>query len=184
MSLGDGADGLEEGGEVVVDGGVGKAQNDVASGGEEGFALGIVLALGRIEVDGAVELDDEATIGAAEIDDERSDGMLAAKLKPEKATIAEVGPEQLLGGSLPRSQVAAGRYVVAMPWTMLGHGDSFAEIPHSDLEQPSPQTATQRVPGPVRWARGFSAASQAVLPSPRARGEGLGMRGLREKARG
>ena len=120
-----------------MDGGVGKAQNDVAGGGEESFSLGIVLALGRIEVDGAVELDDEATVGAAEIDDEGADRMLTAELQPGEAASAERTPKQLLSGRLARSQVAGCWHIVAKPWTMLGHGDSFAEISHFGLERPS-----------------------------------------------
>jgi hypothetical protein len=120
-----GADGFEEGGEVVVDGGVGKAQDGVAGGGQEGFALGVVLTLG--EVDGTVELDDEATIGATEIDNERADGMLASELQPVKATTTEGSPEDLFRYSLPRSQIAGGGHVVTMSWAMVGHGDSFAE---------------------------------------------------------
>jgi hypothetical protein len=71
-----------------VDGGVWEAEDRVASGGEEGFSLCIVLALGRKAVDGTVKLDDEATVGAAEIDDERADGMLAAELQAGQTAIA------------------------------------------------------------------------------------------------
>jgi hypothetical protein len=45
LGLGGGANGRQDSGEIVVDGGVWEAEDRVASGGEEGFSLCIVLAL-------------------------------------------------------------------------------------------------------------------------------------------
>ena len=121
MGLGGGANGRQDSGEIVVDGGVWEAEDRVASGGEEGFSLCIVLALWRREVNGTVELDDKATVGAAEIGDEWADGMLAAKLQPGEAAIAQPGPEDLLGARLASSQIAGGRHIVTMPGTTRSH---------------------------------------------------------------
>ena len=124
LAAGGGADGGEDCREVVVDGVVGEAEDAVAGGGEEGIAIGVGLALGV--VDRAIELDDEATIRAAEIDDEGADGVLAAELKAVEASIAEGVPEDLLGGGLPGSEVAGGWHVVTTPGVIVGHGGSFA----------------------------------------------------------
>ena len=121
FGLGCGADGRQGCGKVVEDGGVWEAENRVAGGGEESFSLRIVRALDWREVNGTVELDDKATVGAAEIDDEWADGMLAAELQAGEAAIAQPGPEDLLGAGLARSQVAGGRYIVTMPWTLRIH---------------------------------------------------------------
>jgi hypothetical protein len=64
------------------------------------------------------------------------------------------------------SQLAGGRHVVTMPWTMLGHSGSVAEIPH-----PQPPLCLSQ-------ERGLFSPPGVVLPSPRAWGEGPGMRGF------
>jgi hypothetical protein len=58
---------------------VGEAEDDVAGLCQERLALGVGFVLARVDV--AVELDDEAAIGAAEIGDEGADGVLAAELQ-------------------------------------------------------------------------------------------------------
>ena len=148
LAVGGGADGGEDGGEVVEDGVVGEAQGAVADGGQEGVAIGIGVALGAVDV--TVELDDEAAIGAAEIDDEGPDGMLTAELEPVEAAMAEGGPEELLGGGLAGSQGAGGWHVVAAPGAIMGHGGSFAE------NDPHPNPPPRGCPARRSQERGFA----------------------------
>ncbi len=72
---------------------VGKTQYAVARPNQKRFSLSVLLTLGGMHT--AIKFDREATIWAAEINHERANGMLAAKLQTRKAAIAERLPEQL-----------------------------------------------------------------------------------------
>jgi hypothetical protein len=172
LGLGGGANGRQDSGEIVVDGGVWEAEDRVASGGEEGFSLCIVLALCWNEVNGTVELDDKATVGAAEIGDEWTDGMLAAELQPGEAAIAQPGPEDLLGARLASSQIAGGRHIVTMPGTTRSH----TAVSQKFLT-PTPlvrEGIPPRVPGPPQIGKGLIAplGSCSLLPAHGEKGWG------------
>jgi hypothetical protein len=119
--VGFGGDLVEDGVEVVDDGVVGEAEDVVAAGGE---GLGAVfVAVGLLVVDGAVEFDGEADGGAAEIEDEGADGVLAPEFEAGEATITEVGPEDVLGGCGVLAE-KTGRVDVVASWLEGAHGCS------------------------------------------------------------
>jgi len=69
-----------------LDGLVGKAQHPIASLSQECFSLGVLIALREVHV--AIKLNGQATIWTAEIDHERADRMLSAKLQSREAATA------------------------------------------------------------------------------------------------
>ena len=74
-----------------MDGLFGEARYAVPSRGQKGCSLSIVLTLGG--VNSAVELDAQAARGAAEVENEGADGMLAAEFQAFEAAIAESLPQ-------------------------------------------------------------------------------------------
>jgi hypothetical protein len=102
--------------EVVADGLIGEAQYSIPSSGQERFSLSIILSL--CGVDSTVKLDAQTARGAAEVEDEGANGMLAAKLQAFEAAIAESLPEYFFGCGLVDAQVSCGGYVLAMPGTL------------------------------------------------------------------
>ena len=159
LAVSGGADGGEDCREVGVDGVIGEAQDAVPGGAQERFPLGIVFALCGVNL--AVELDDEATIGAAEIDDERPDGVLAAELQTVEAAIAEGVPEDFFGEGLPSSQVTSRWHVVATQRVVVGHGESLADS----------RTTLTPTPLPMRRERGFWLGGQEEGLWAKAQGE-------------
>jgi len=61
-------------------------------------ACSVALALGRVIVDTAVELEDEALGGAVEVDDEAGDDLLAPELEAVEGAVAEDLPGSGFGG--------------------------------------------------------------------------------------
>jgi len=109
--------------EVVSHFRIRKAKHPIPCGDELRFTFGVVFSLSGMHL--AVELDGEAAFDAAEVEDERPDGMLAAELQPIQTTPAERRPKHILSCRLAGAQVTSGGYVVAMtsPW----HGTSVAQ---------------------------------------------------------
>jgi hypothetical protein len=62
---------------------------------QEGRAPRIDVGRGRMLA--TIELDDQVMLGAAEVDNERPDWMLPAKLDAEELAITKPGPEATLG---------------------------------------------------------------------------------------
>lgn len=75
----------------MADGVVGEAEDAVARRLQQGVPLRVVLLRGG--VDGAVELEDEAAVGAAEVGDEGPDWVLAAELQAVQAAGSQRVPE-------------------------------------------------------------------------------------------
>jgi hypothetical protein len=65
-------------------------------------------------MDSAVELDAQAACGAAKVENEEADGMLAAEFQTFEAAIAESLPENALSYSLADAQVSCSGHVLAM----------------------------------------------------------------------
>ena len=68
---------------------VGNAQDADREPSEGLGAVQVALALGRVIVSTAVELEDEALRGAVEVDDEAGDDLLAPELEAEDRAVAE-----------------------------------------------------------------------------------------------
>jgi hypothetical protein len=98
------ADRAEHAGQVVADSVVREAQDAVAGVGEGGAALGVSRLLPS--VDRAIELDAEAALDTAEVEDERPDRVLAAELQAVQPSTAQRLPEELLGGRLALAQIS------------------------------------------------------------------------------
>ncbi len=79
---------------LLVDVVVGDAQDADRELPEGIGACSVALALGRVVVDTAVELEDEALRGAVEVDDEAGDDLLS----PELEAVEGAGAEDLPGG--------------------------------------------------------------------------------------
>ncbi len=146
---------------------VGKAQHQIARRGQQGFSLGIVLAL--TGVDATIQLDDETQIGTAEVGNEWANRMLTPELQTGEAATAQLLPEHDLGRSLLLAQVAGSRDVVAMPETTVGHVGSVARhgcrgkklrdlnwCRNRQLSQPRPiLIPNPSLPlAPLRWEKG------------------------------
>ena len=91
---------------------VGKPQHAIACRCQEGFTLDISRNL-RF-VDASIDLDDKPTFSTTEIDDERSDWMLATKLQPGQSPIPERAPKQGFRASLSCAQFPRIRDIEAM----------------------------------------------------------------------
>ena len=83
---------------VLVDVVVGDAQDADRELAEDVSACLVVLAPGRVIVDTAVELDDEALRRAVEVDDEAGDDLLSPELEAVKGAVAEDLPGGRFGG--------------------------------------------------------------------------------------
>ena len=73
---------------------VGNAQDPDRELSEDLGAVEVALALGRVIVSTAVELEDEALRGAVEVDDEAGDELLAPELEAEDRAVAEDLPSR------------------------------------------------------------------------------------------
>ena len=82
---------------LLVDVVVGHAQDADGETSEDLGACLVVLTLGRVIVDAAVELEDEALLWAVEVDDEAGDDLLAAELEAAERAVAEALPGGRLG---------------------------------------------------------------------------------------
>jgi len=87
---------------MVQDSAVGQTKDDEASRHQPSVATAVPQRLG--EVWSAIRFDDEAGFLAEEVDDERSDGMLSAKLGLHDLPAAQHGPKLLFGGRGSASQ--------------------------------------------------------------------------------
>ncbi len=61
-----------------------------------------------------VKLDCEASFHAAEVSDERADGVLTPKLQPSQTAPAQRFPKEILSIGFPSPQLTRRRYVVGM----------------------------------------------------------------------
>jgi hypothetical protein len=86
LLCGCGTDGGENRRYIIPDRVVRKAQDDVAGKCQRCLSLGVIFLLRGVDI--AIQLDSEATVRAAEINDERSDGMLPTKLQAIELAIA------------------------------------------------------------------------------------------------
>ena len=127
---------------------VGEPDHLIAGRSQECFAVGVVVAL-RL-MDFSIELNDQAKIRAAEIDDKRTDGMLAAELEAVETPVAQRVPEDHFGSRLAPAQLARPRDVVLMPRSITVHDDSLAEsgcsvmASHWRQQEPCPSGAVER----------------------------------------
>jgi hypothetical protein len=71
-----------------------EAQNAISLGREQCSTPRIAVALDRMLT--AVELDDQATLGTAEVDDERPDRMLTPDLDAHESPITQTRPQATL----------------------------------------------------------------------------------------
>ena len=69
------------------------------------FGGAAAIALDLLRMLAAVEFDHEPPVDAAEVDDERSERLLAAKLESSKLAVAQLRPKQALGIGLPPAQM-------------------------------------------------------------------------------
>ncbi len=76
-STGRGRDLFQHGGEIVENGFISKPDHTVAVGGQVLGSRGVVFCLIQVHI--AIQFDYELEPGAAKIDDERSQGVLAAE---------------------------------------------------------------------------------------------------------
>jgi hypothetical protein len=169
--VGFGGDLVEDGVEVVENGVVGEADEVIAAG-DQGLGT-VFVALGLLVVDWAVEFDGEADGGAAEIEDEWADGVLAAEFEAGETAISEVRPEEFLRGRCLPAEQAGGIDVVAW-WLARAHGPS----PPLPVRTLTPGCQWTLTPGPSPAHRERGNALMKTLPSPAHRERGSGGEGL------
>jgi hypothetical protein len=88
----------------VQHGAIREPHHAVSGRGQDRFTLCIVVPLRRM--DRAIELDREATFGAAEVDHKWANRMLPAELQPIQATTAQFFPQEVLSRRLASPQVS------------------------------------------------------------------------------
>jgi hypothetical protein len=94
------------------------------------------------------ELDYQTTLGTAEVDDERPDRMLPAKLQPFQAPSAQFFPQKVFNQGLARAQISRCGDIVAMLAMAGTHFFSFAcaMVPFGMVEKPPLLSSAGRVP--------------------------------------
>lgn len=119
-------DGLQYPCEVIHDGVIWETECSIAGQGKQGLPFRIALSLRFVYA--AIEFDGQPTLCAAEVDDERSDRVLAAKLQSREATTAQLRPEEILCRGLTGPQFTSPKNVVSMfPCRPVSHDGSVAQ---------------------------------------------------------
>lgn len=80
------------------------------------------VVLPGIQVDAAVDFEDQCEFGAVEVSDEGADGVLTPELKAAKPPVADALPDEGLGIRERPSQAPGSGDVVAVESLAFGHG--------------------------------------------------------------
>src|SRR5262249_15967057 len=127
----------------------------------------------------AVQLEDEAGLGAEEIRDVTRDRRLSAKLESCETTAAQVRPKPLLGRSHRSTEFACS----LGPTLFLLHWSDPAPTPPTPL--PRGERGANRPSPPTPLPRGERGANRPSPPTPLPRSGGEGERAvLRKRGRG
>lgn len=119
--------------QICHDLGVCYADDSQAQGGQHEFSFAVAGILLGLQVDAAVDFEDQCEFGAVEVCDEGANGVLTAELKATEASVADALPNARLGIRERPSQAPGSGDVVAVESLAFGHGGMLRPSPQPPI---------------------------------------------------